>query len=299
MKSNRSLRVQMIQGNKKDNLEEFCAPGTTYFERMIDVSSGVSLRIVSFYPKSKHQQLPVVMVPGLISVMLTFKNILIELTKDSVVHYVETREKSSSNVTDKTDYHVVSIGMDIIEVVYCLGLKEQKYVLCGTSLGATAMVDCYNEFKSYPFCMVLLDPNAVFDYPKWSLYIIRYGAPLYRFFKPVVKWYLKHFRVNTKEDYEMYEINCRALDAADPYKLRDVVLAISTYQIWDRLDSVKSPTLIVCASKDTFHRHDDIAKMNSMIKKSTYCDLETHERIYSREFVERIRNYICTISHEK
>lgn len=135
----------------KDNLAEFCAPGTTYFERMIDVSRSVSLRVVS-----------------------------------------------------------------------CLGLKEQGYVLCGTSLSATAMVDCYNDFKSYPFCMVLLEPNAIFNYPKWSLFINRYSAPWYRFIKPVIKWYLKNFIVNTKEDYEMYEINCRALDAADPYKLREL-----------------------------------------------------------------------------
>lgn len=244
----------------KDNLAEFCAPGTTYFERMIDVSRSVSLRV--------------------------------ELTKDFVVHYVETREKSSSIVLGKTEYHVASIGMDIIAVVSYLGLKEQEYVLCGTSLSATAMVDCYNDFKNYPFCMVLLEPNATFNYPKWSLFINRYSAPWYRFIKPVIKWYLKNFIVNTKEDYEMYEINCRALDAADPYKLRDVVLAISSYQIWDRLDSVKSPNLIVYASRDTFHRHDDITKMISMLKKNTRCDLETHERIHSREFVERIRNYI-------
>ncbi len=68
------------------------------------------------------------MVPGLISVMLTFKDILLELTKDFVVNYVETREKSSSIVLGKTDYHVASIGMDIIAVVSYLGLKEQEYV---------------------------------------------------------------------------------------------------------------------------------------------------------------------------
>lgn len=287
-----ALRSLSSKPLSKDNLAEFCAPGTIYFERMIDVSRSVSLRVVSFYPKSNRQKLPVLLVPGLISVMLTFKNILLELTKDFVVHYVETREKSSSIVLGKTDYHVASIGMDIIEVVSCLGLKEQEYVLCGTSLSATAMVDCYNDFKCYPFCMVLLEPNASFYYPKWSLFINRYSAPWYRFIKPVIKCYLKNFIVNTKEDYEMYEINCRALDAADPYKLRDVVLAISSYQIWDRLDSVKSPTLIVYASRDTFHRHDDITKMISMLKKSSRCDLETHERIHSREFVERIRNYI-------
>jgi hypothetical protein len=299
MKSNRTLRDKIIPRNKKDNLAEFCAPETSYSDRMIDVSSSVSLRVISFYPKLKPQPLPVVLVPRLVSVMLTFKNILLELTKNFVVHYVETREKSSSLVTGVTDYHVESIGRDIIEIISRLDLEEQKYVLLGTSLSATAIVESYNELTTYPFCLVLLEPNAVFDYPRWSLSIIRYSAPLYRFIKPVAKWYLRHFRVNTKEDYEMYEINSRALDAADPYKLRDVVLAISQYQIWGRLDSVKSPALVVCASKDTFHRHDDIAKMISMIQKSSYCDLGTHKRIHSREFVDRMRNFIGRTNYEQ
>lgn len=282
-----------------DSLKQFCAPGTTYSECMMETTNGVSLRVVSFLPKSQTQQLPVVLIPGLISVMLTFKNILIELTRSFVVHYVETREKSSSIVTKKTDYKVSSIGMDIIEIVSQLNLKEHQYILCGTSLSATAMVECYNVNKIDPLCLVLLEPNATFDYPKWSYFIIRYSAPLYRFIKPVAKWYLKNFVVNTKEDYEMFEINRRALDAADPYKLKDVVLDIATYQIWNRLASVKSPTLIVYASKDTFHRHEDISKMIKMIKKSTPCDLETHERIHSREFVEQLQNYINSICHEK
>jgi hypothetical protein len=98
--------------------------------------------------------------------------------------------------------------------------------------------------------------------------------------------------VNTAEDYEMYRINCRALDAADPYRLRETVLAISSYEIWDRLGSVKAPALIVSASKDTFHRHGDILRIVAMIEKSTPCDLEKHDRIHSPEMVERLRAYV-------
>jgi hypothetical protein len=262
---------------------------------MARLPNGVSLRIVSFYPQSRRQPLPMVMVPGLISVMLTFKKMLMELTRDFVIHYVETREKSTSVVGGMADYHVKSIGLDIIEVISYLGLEDQKYILFGASLSATAMVDGYHGFPRYPFCLILLEPNAVFDYPPWSLPLIRNSAAFYRYIRPIVKWYLKKFRVNTQEDYEMYQINCRALDGADPYKLRDVVLAISSYQIWDRLESVHTPTLIVSASKDTFHRHGDILKIISMIKKSTSCDLESHKRIHSREFVDLVRAYIGTL----
>jgi hypothetical protein len=228
----------------------------------------------------------------LVSVMLTFKNLLVELTRDFVVHYVETREKSSSMVRETTDYDVGAIGSDIIEAVSYLGLEDHRYILFGASLSATAMIDRAGDFRHPPLCFVLLEPNAVFDYPPWSLPIIRHAAPFYRYIRPLAKWYLKTFRVNTAEDYEMYRINCRALDAADPYKLRDTVLAICSYQIWDRLGSVQTPTLIVSASKDTFHRHEDILRIISQIRRSTPCDLEKHTRIHSPELVEHVRKYL-------
>jgi pimeloyl-ACP methyl ester carboxylesterase len=262
---------------------------------MVPLPNGVSLRIVTFSPPSGGQPFPVVLVPGLVSVMSNFKNILVELTRDFVVHYVETREKSSSVIRERVDFDVRAIGSDIIEAVSHLGLEDRKHILFGSSLSATAMVDRANDFRYVPLCLILLEPNAAFYYPPWSLPIIRYAAPFYRSIRPVAKWYLKKFRVNTKDDYEMYRINCRALDAADPYKLRDTVLAIRSYKIWDRLGAVQTPTLVVSASKDTFHRHADILRIISMIKKSTSCDLENHARTHSGELVDHVRDYLRTL----
>jgi pimeloyl-ACP methyl ester carboxylesterase len=279
-----------------DSLADFCAPGASWFDRMVPLPTGVSLRIVSFTPPSKSQPLPLVMIPGLVSVMPTFQRLLVEFTRDFDVHYIETREKASSTAGKNADFRVETIGRDIIEAISHLGLEDRKYILLGTSLSATAMVDRYPDFRRVPFCMVLLEPNAVFDYPPWSLPLIRRAAGVYGLIRPVVKWYLRNFRVNTDEDAEMYQINCRALDRADPYKLRDAVLAISAYKIWDRLESVRTPTLIVSASKDTFHRHGDIQRMISMIKPGTHCDLESHRRIHSAEFADRVRDYVRTLS---
>lgn len=292
---NKTLPEQIIQMNQEDEQEdwsEYCAPGTICHQFRVVLSNDVSLRVISFYPQSESHLLPVVMLPGLVSVMPTFKNILIELTRHFVVHYVETRDKSSSLVEKGANYDVDAIGSDIVEVISHLQLKDQKYILFGASLSATAIIDSYQYLEKYPFCLVLLEPNAVFDYPKWSLPLIRFSAPLYSVIKPFAKWYIKKFRVNTEEDYEMYRITSRALDAADPRKLKNTILAISKYQIWDRLSSVQSPTLIVCASKDTFHRHDDITRIVSRIKNSTYLDLEVHKRTHSKEFVGHFRIYI-------
>jgi len=284
--------VQMKQKNQSGDLAEFCAPGCTWYEQMVPGSDNISLRVVTFRPPAGHHRYPVVMVPGLVSVMLTFKKVLIELTKTFIVHYVETREKSSSDVPESAGLNIDTIGQDIVQIISYFNLKEGRYILFGGSMGATAIINSYQYLTQRPFCLVLLEPNAIFDYPKWSLFIIRISAPLYPMIKPFAKWYLKNFRVNTEEDYEMYNITSRALDSANPYKLKNTVMAISKYQIWNRLRSVQSPALIVCASKDTFHRHDDIMKIKKKIKNSTYCDLEVHERTHSPEFVHVVNNYI-------
>ena len=281
----------------KDNLAEFCADGTRYREQMAILPGHVSLRIVTFAPPLKSHRYPVVMVPGLVSVMPTFKNILLELTKTFTVHYVETREKDSSEIPEKIELSVDTIGKDIADVVSYLNLEDGRYILFGSSLGATAIIDGYRYLKRRPFSLVLLEPNAVFDYPNWSLFVIRISAPLYPVIKPFAKWYLKNFRVNTEEDYEMYNITSRALDSANPYKLKNTILSISKYQIWDRLNSIQSPAFIVCASKDTFHRHDHIIEIVKRIKNSTYCDLEVHERTHSPEFVHELLKYITQLEN--
>jgi len=55
------------------------------------------------------------------------------------------------------------------------------------------------------------------------------------------------------------------------------------------------PVLIVCATKDTFHRHSDIQYIASNIKQNVLLDLEIHERTHSREFVSSLRDYISTL----
>lgn len=299
MKSQTQKISHSDRGGRNDSLAEFCFPGSTWNERMIELSSGISLRVVTFFPESKTQSMPVVMAPGLASVMLTFKNVLIELTRHFVVHYVETREKSSSIVPGQMNYDVKTIGLDIIEIISLLNSRDREYILFAASLSASAAIECSRHFIQKPCCLILLEPNAVFDYPRWSFPVIRYMAPVYTYLRAIVKWYIKNFRINAKEDYEMYRITSRALDAADPYKLRDTVLAISTYEIWDRLDDVDVPTLIVCASKDIFHRYDDIRRIVSGIKNCTYRDLVVHERTHSKEFVDLIRDYTKTIEQER
>ncbi|MBN1996615.1 alpha/beta hydrolase [candidate division KSB1 bacterium] len=293
MKRNRESIYKISDQNKNTHdFDEFCHSGTSVNERFVEVSHTVALRVITFSPALKYFSLPVVMVPGLTSVMLSFKRILLELTRHYVVHYIETREKSSSILKKRDDFSVRSIGMDVIKVISHLNLADRKYIHLAMSLGATAAVECFKYMKQKPYCFILLEPNAVFDVPKWGRYILPLIAPFYCLFKPAIKWYMKNFRIDAEQDPESYRITSRALDAADPYKLKDTVLALSTYEIWDRLSHLDIPTLIISASKDTLHRYNDIRRIVSGIKNCAYRNLFVHQRTHSGELVDVMREYV-------
>jgi hypothetical protein len=297
---------------EQEDWSEFCAPGGVSKQHQVLLSNGVSLRIISFYPPSGAHSMPVMMLPGLTSVILSFKYFMLELTRYFVVHWVETREKTSSIVPKGARYDLAAIGSDILEVISQLGFVHQKFILIGASLNATSIIDRYPYLKVKPFCLALLEPNAIFDYPGWSLAYIRFFLFTYRIKSRILgssnpnlgrsrlikrfgKWYLKKFRMNMEEDEEMYRIASRAIDSANPFKLGSTIIAISPYQIWDHLSAIQTPTLLLCASSDTFHRQDDISKISSMIKDCTYTDLQVHERTNGKDGAEHIRAYIDTL----
>ncbi|WP_142714442.1 alpha/beta fold hydrolase [Fodinibius sediminis] len=260
-------------------------------DRYISLPNGIDLRVVSFYPlKSVHP--PVVMITGLASVMESSKEITRALTRDFTVHYLETREKKTSRTNGKRNFEIEAIGEDIALAISELGLDNRGYILLGASLGATAIVDSYRLLADRPLALFMLEPNASFKIPRWSIPLIYLSSYTYGIIKPVAKYYLKNYRINIQEDYEMYEISSRALDAADPYKLKRAVLSLSRYKIWERLESVDAPTLIVGASKDHFHNHEEMLEMADQLKDCTFIDLENHQRTHSAEFAAIVKDFL-------
>jgi pimeloyl-ACP methyl ester carboxylesterase len=120
--------------------------------------------------------------------------------------------------------------------------------------------------------------------------------PLYALIRPTVKWYLKNFRLDVRSDQEQYVKYCKALDAADPWKLKKALLSVSKYEIWDRLEFLDIPTLLVGASKDVLHEPENLRKMASNIHNAVTIDLETNKRTHSEHVVQGMRAFLARIS---
>jgi pimeloyl-ACP methyl ester carboxylesterase len=263
---------------------------------MVGVTEGVTIRTVTFTPRKETSNPIVVFVAGWITQITSWKSVLSEMMGDFKIIYIETREKISSRIQGKAGFGVTDIGKDVAALIDILKLKEKDYLLFGSSLGATAIIDCYRFIKHKPLALVLICPNAVFRVPAtWKFIVKNFYPPLYNLIKPPVKWYLKNFRLDVKTDSEQYKKYCSNIDAADPWKLKPAVLAVSTYQVWDRLKEIDCPTLMVGASKDLLHEHENQKRMASMIQNVTIVDLETNANTHSKNVVGVMRKYLKQI----
>jgi len=92
----------------------------------------------------------------------------------------------------------------------------------------------------------------------------------------------------------MYLINCRILDAAVPVRLGLAIRALKPYRIGECLGGLSVPVMVVGASKDKFHSHDEALKISGGITGSIYIDLEDNTRTHSEEMAEIINRFITS-----
>jgi pimeloyl-ACP methyl ester carboxylesterase len=272
-----------------------CAAGSVISATRIVLPNGIDLNIVTFRPAVEKGLPTVIFVSGMASIMDNFTGTLIGLTKDFVVNFVETREKTSSIIPEDSSFEVRDIATDISGVVDQLIAENEEYILVTYSLAATAAAESFDSIlKKKPRLFVMIEPSGNFRVPKFGVFLASHFAWLYFFLKPFIKLYLKYFMVNVKEDYDMHLILMRILDTADPYKLAPTLVAASRYSVWQSLEKIDVPTIVIGASQDTFHNLDDAKNIAMHIKGATYSDMETNKRSHSPEVADVIMKYLLT-----
>jgi pimeloyl-ACP methyl ester carboxylesterase len=272
----------------------YCFNGTVYSAEQTELDTGVSLLTVIFTPPEKRNLPVIVFVPGLASVIDNFTATLKGLNRYYEVHYIETREKKTALIDRMHGFTVLELVSDLVSYLNNKFSDNEDYVLVGYSLGATVISESFSLLKRKPVKIILIEPNSTFNFPWWSLILARGAKYLYGFVKPFLKWYIRKFRVNTAEDNEMYLINCRILDAADPVRLGLAIRALKQYRIGECLGGLSVPVMVVGASKDKFHSHDEALKISGGITSSIYIDLEDNTRTHSVEMAEIINRFITS-----
>ncbi len=275
---------------------QYTENSTTVKEYLLGVSDGVSLKIIDFTPQNVSSKKPVIVfVAGWISLISGWQGVIKTLTAEYRVLYLESREKNSSSVPNvkKVSFSMERLGLDISEILEKSVPASEEFILAGSSLGATAILEYCGSDKRKPSAAVLIGPNAEFRFPKLLAAIVPVFPPaLYSLIKPVIKWYLRNFRLDKKNSREQIVKYENTLDCADPYKLKANALAIKNYKLWNNLKNIEVPCLIMGARTDTLHGTGDIKRMMEIMPYSSYMEFESNMETHSEKAGNAIIDYI-------
>lgn len=274
----------------------YAGDGCTVKDYHFTVSDGVALKIIDFIPKRDNDKRPVILfVAGWISAISGWQGVLRVISSEYRTIYLETREKQSSIVpaSRKVSFAMDRLSADVRDAVEKLIPPRRTFIMAGSSLGATAILEYLAGEGRKPLCAVLVGPNAEFRFPRFLGRVIPAFPPsFYLILKPVVKWYLRNFRLDKKNEMEQVKKYEATLDAADPYKLKYNAIAIRNYSIWHVIPAVSTPVLVVGAALDKLHGNEALKKMVEMLPRSSYRELASNKETHSEKAGELIIEFI-------
>lgn len=271
--------------------------GSTSTDALFRIDNNVSLHVFEFKPVIPSEGIPIVMITGLVTIIDSFLTVVEGLAESHHIIYVETRDKSSSKISGEIKWDISAMAGDVAAIIKERIPDDTAYALLGFSMGGPVIAECFKSLVQKPCCVIFMEPTAEFDYPGWSLFLIkRMRLPSHKINAFLAKWYLRMTRINAKEDQQMMAISSNSIDNAEPFKIRSTILAIAGYKIYDSLKAVRCPSLIVGTSKDSFHSPAGMKKMLELLENGRYIDLETNERTHSMEMVEITNDFIRNIS---
>lgn len=264
---------------------EGLSPGVSVEEGYFSTSDGVSLRTVTFTPPAgTPQRPPVVFLPGWISAIEGWSDVLEVLTAEHPVLYVETREKASARLPERRglDFSMDRLCADLDELVADRLAPDEPFCFFGSSLGSTLILEYLGRGGRRPLLAVLVAPNLVFRLPRWVVIAARtLPASAFTLLRPIMKWYLCSFMLDAEREPEQAERYRRNLDTAEPWRLRANALELKDYSAWERLPRVRAPVLIVAGASDSLHHLDDMRKMVSVMPDARLEVLESNREAHS------------------
>jgi len=261
--------------------------GVSLVEKYCLVSDGVQIKIIEFSPPHQDPEKPVVVfVAGWVSLLSGWEKVLKVITPGLRVIYIETREKKSALLPSgkKLAFGIERMSMDIQEVLSETLEDRQLFYFAGSSLGATVILDYLSMKWKKPVASFLIAPISEFAFPKWLLFIIKFvPASMYSFVRPILKGYLKYFRLDRKNEQEQIKKYEGTIDAAEPVRLKANAYAIKDYTVWGKLEKIKTPVVIVGAETDNMHGIEAMEKMVSGLASARLEMMKSNKETHSEK----------------
>ncbi len=268
----------------------------TLSERLTEVDDGVRLRVLDWQPAEPVDDTIIVFVPGWVSVIDGWLELLRALIAERRVLYVESREKRSAAIErarlSAGDFTIERLARDLVAACDDLAVATDRTVYMGSSVGSTSVIEALKHGRLRGLGAFLIAPNSEFAFPRYAYPLMHLPLPAYRLVKDIALFHLRHFRVNEPGQMERYQ---RTLTEAVPLRMKLSAQAFSRYRIWQDLDTIGVPVGIAHAVSDTLHTESDIKRLTAKIPggRSFVCPSNTY--MHSPAIIAKVAPFIAEL----
>lgn len=278
--------------------------GVQYHEEMVTVDQSVRLRTMVFKPEISQGKSPVIFVAGWVSIFSGWTTFISALARQRDVYYVETREKESAIIANEdllqdNDFSIYQNAKDIVQICEHFGINSPQTIACGSSLGATSLLEAMKNGKLRVRGAFLIGPNGEFAAPRGLLWILY--LPVF-FYTPVtyfLKWYLRNFRVDAEKEPEQMKRYEEIFKTVNPSRLKHSARAtiLGNYQVWPDIETIRVPVAIAYAPSDKLHDIDNIMLMARRLPQGKLNKCPTNLYMHSEKLVADISRFEREIDH--
>jgi len=283
-----------IMGRQKEDLRAEIEKKAK--EIYCEMSDGTKVRILDFDLAEKPNKYTIFLIPGFVTVFLSWEILIEILSKEFRILYFESREKSSSIAPNRKVQRSTTIrkmAYDIKEVVEQLELNKQDYIILCSSTGGTILVEALSEKWLDPPGAIMVGPTIEYHLK----FVVPFLITVFPVFMknlgmPIFRWYMGKFHVDKKEHPKQYAKYNRAGEEANLRKIRKVLWELWRYKCWHMIPKVETKTLLVGASTDKVHSTEECIRTHELMPNSSYIDLGDNIAAHSQPLADALMDFI-------
>ena len=275
-------------------------PGANAEELFVEVAPNISVRVLRWVPadSSVASLDPTVVVPGWGSVFEGWRPLLTEWVSRRPIVYIETREKKSARITRKVrrdDFEMRHHGHDVAAVLGKLGIDSAEVDWFSSSLGATLLIDAYQNDVLAGRSSILLAPNPDFEFPLWARILLK--MPLPKFIHPaLVRFAVWIVERRTEEEGQRIRYR-RALLSQDLERLLLSSRANIRYSLPQDLSNASVPCAVMTASSDTLHGMDKVLDIVDRLPNAVLIEVPSNQYAHEADVLAEIEEFQSSIGN--
>ncbi|MCZ7586088.1 MAG: alpha/beta fold hydrolase [Deltaproteobacteria bacterium] len=272
------------------------APDAVFRELFVSAEEGVRLRVLHWKPRGETSDAPLIFVAGWVSHVLGWADVLRAAAPNREICYVETREKTSAAITRpglrRGDFSIERIAADLCAVIPQLPVDASRAVVMASSLGATAVLEAMKDGGLRPAAAFLIGPNTEFHAPWYLRWVPFMPLAIYPAILRFAIWYMRRFRVDSKNEPEQMRRYEETLLAAHPARLKLSAQAVMRYTVWRGLETIQIPVALAFADTDKLHGRENIQRLANALPRAALVPCPSNKYMHRADVLDDLTKFL-------